>query len=89
MGCTEAELLDVAAGRRRTAARSTPLPGPGRRSPSTAARSSWPGTALPPRQIALMRMPRMAVRFRFEGVDEAPRQRFMRYFDLYTQRGGG
>ena len=24
-----------------------------------------------------------------EGVDEATRQDFMRYFDLYTQRGGG
>ena len=27
--------------------------------------------------------------FRFEGVDDAARQRFMRYFDLYMQRGGG
>ena len=44
---------------------------------------------LPPRQIALMRMPRLAVSFAFENVDEAQRQRFMRYFDLYTQRGGG
>ena len=44
---------------------------------------------LPPRQIALMRIPRLAVSFRFSGVDEAPRQSFMRYFDLYTQRGGG
>lgn len=45
--------------------------------------------SLPPRQIALMRMPRLAVSFSFEDVDEAQRQRFMRYFDLYTQRGGG
>ncbi|WP_309626141.1 hypothetical protein [Methylibium sp.] len=44
---------------------------------------------LPSRQIALMRMPRLAVGFRFEGLAEASRQRFMRYFDLYTQRGGG
>jgi len=41
------------------------------------------------RQIALMRMPRLAVSFVFEGVDAAERQAFMRYFDLYTQRGGG
>ena len=46
-------------------------------------------TPLPPRQIALMRMPRMAVRFRFDGLDDAERERFMRYFDLYMQRGGG
>ena len=44
---------------------------------------------LPPRQIALMRMPRLAVHFDFSGVDEAERQTFMKYFDLYTQRGGG
>jgi len=45
--------------------------------------------ALPPRQIALARFPRLAVQFRFEDVDEAARQGFMRYFDLYMQRGGG
>jgi hypothetical protein len=45
--------------------------------------------ALPARQIALVRLPRLAVSFAFEGVDEAERQTFMRYFDLYTQRGGG
>ena len=45
---------------------------------------------LPPRQIALLRLPRLGVRFAFDGaVPEAERQRFMRYFDLYTQRGGG
>ena len=48
---------------------------------------SW--QVLPPRHIALMRMPRLAVQFRFEGVGDAARQRFMRYFDLYMQRGGG
>ena len=46
-------------------------------------------TVLPPRRIAQLRMPRMAVRFRFVGVDAAARERFMRYFDLYMQRGGG
>lgn len=45
--------------------------------------------ALPPRQIALVRLPRLAIRFQFTGVDEVARQRFMRYFDLYMQRGGG
>jgi hypothetical protein len=45
--------------------------------------------ALPPRRIALLTMPRLHVRFRAHGVDEAAWQRFMRHFDLYTQRGGG
>jgi hypothetical protein len=44
---------------------------------------------LSPRQIALVRLPRLAVEFRFEGVGDEARQRFMRYFDLYLQRGGG
>ncbi|MEQ1658577.1 MAG: hypothetical protein ABL896_07340 [Hylemonella sp.] len=43
----------------------------------------------PPRVIALMRLPRLAVRFVFIGVPEAERHAFMKRFDLYTQRGGG
>jgi hypothetical protein len=46
-------------------------------------------TVLPPRQIALARLPRMAVSFRFETVPDGARQDFMRYFDLSMQRGGG
>lgn len=48
---------------------------------------SW--TELPPRQIALIRLPRLQVHYRFEGVEAAARADFMRYFDLYMQRGGG
>jgi hypothetical protein len=44
---------------------------------------------LPPRQIALIRMPRLAVSFRFEGVADEVRHAFMKRFDLYMQRGGG
>jgi hypothetical protein len=44
---------------------------------------------LPPRRIALISLPRLRVRFEAMGVLEAPWQRFMRHFDLYTQRGGG
>ena len=46
-------------------------------------------TVLPPRQIALMRLPRLQVSFGFEAVDEAAQREFLRYFDLYLQRGGG
>jgi hypothetical protein len=48
---------------------------------------AWQG--LPPRRIALISMPRMQVRYRFERLTPEQRQRFMRYFDLYMQRGGG
>lgn len=42
-----------------------------------------------PRRIALIVLPRLHVRFEAHGVDEDAWQRFMRHFDLYTQRGGG
>ncbi len=42
-----------------------------------------------PRAIALMRMPRLIVEFRFERLDAAQRYMFMKRFDLYMQRGGG
>lgn len=44
---------------------------------------------LPERRIALVRLPRLAMHYGFERVDEADRHAFMRYFDLYMQRGGG
>ena len=45
--------------------------------------------SLPPRVIALLRLQRLAVSFVFDGVEEEPRQRFMKNFDLTMQRGGG
>ncbi len=63
--------------------------------PSQATISIDPGhlqlqwTVLPPRQIALARFPRLQVAYRFTDVDDAGRASFMRYFDLYMQRGGG
>ena len=42
-----------------------------------------------PRVMALMRMPRLLVKFRFAGLDDAQRYAFMKRFDLYMQRGGG
>ena len=44
---------------------------------------------LDPRRIALITLPRLRVRMEALGVDEADWQRFMKHFDLYTQRGGG
>ena len=41
------------------------------------------------RAIALMRIPRLWVRFEFIEVPQEERYRFMRRFDLYMQRGGG
>lgn len=46
-------------------------------------------TVLEPRRIALISMPRLQVRFDFVGTLAAERQVFLRYFDLYMQRGGG
>lgn len=44
---------------------------------------------LTPRVIALIRLPRMAVRFRFQAVEASARNAFMKRFDLHLQRGGG
>ena len=40
-------------------------------------------------EVVVERLPRLAVTFAFEGMDEAARQRFMKRFDLTMQRGGG
>ena len=44
---------------------------------------------LAPRAIALVRLPRLQVEFRFGGVAPQARQAFLQRFDLYMQRGGG
>ena len=45
--------------------------------------------ALTPRVIALIRLPRLAVRFEFLDVEPDARAAFMKRFDLHLQRGGG
>jgi hypothetical protein len=50
-------------------------------------RLNW--QVLPERRSALVSLPRLAVSYAFADVDDAARARFMRYFDLYIQRGGG
>jgi hypothetical protein len=46
-------------------------------------------TQAPPRRIALISMPVLKVSFRFSGAGAGAYSEFMRYFDLYTRRGGG
>ena len=45
--------------------------------------------AMVPRRIALMRLPVLHVTFHFIDMDARAQAYFMRYFDLYTRRGGG
>lgn len=88
MGCTEAEWLGWLPGA--CGAQTADLAAQGQaRVDIGAGRLDLRWAPLPDRQIALMRLPRMAVQFSFTDVDEADRQRFMRYFDLFMQRGGG
>lgn len=87
MGCTEAEWLRSLPGA--VAPHALQL-GPGQAHVPVAGgglQLQW--TVLPPRQIALIRLPRLAVCFVFEGLDPGERQVFMRRFDLCMQRGGG
>lgn len=87
MGCTEAELLRWLPGA--VNGRALTLQSRSAEVAIEGGRLELAWREMPPRQIALMRMPRLAIAFHFEGVGEAQRQDFMRYFDLYTQRGGG
>ncbi len=45
--------------------------------------------ALPPRAIALMRVPRLQVHFDFSAIADEERQRVLARFDLGMLRGGG
>ena len=87
MGCTEAQWLmwlPAAIGEREW-----------RREPTTATVHIDAGVLTldwrtgEPRLIAQVRLPRLHVAFRFEGVDAQRRLAFMKRFDLYMQRGGG
>ena len=87
MGCTEAELRQWLPGAAR--GRLVTFGATGASVAIDDGRLVLAWATLPPRQIALLRMPRLTVRFEFIGVDATARREFMRYFDLYTQRGGG
>jgi hypothetical protein len=87
MGCTEAELrgwLPAASGGRALAWREG-----GADIALGAGRVSIDWQTLSARRIALITLPRLQVRFAAQGVDDAAWQAFMRWFDLYTLRGGG
>jgi len=87
-GCTEAEWLGWLPGAVRTHRLERPGPGQARVAVDAGSLAlEW--QALPPRRIALAQFPRQEVRFRFEGLSDGERAAFMRYFDLYMQRGGG
>jgi hypothetical protein len=87
MGCTAAELrgwLPGASGGRRIEWHDD-----GAEIELDAGRITIAWHTLEPRRIALITLSRLHVRFSASGVDEAAWQRFMKHFDLYTQRGGG
>ena len=87
MGCSEAELLVWLPGAAR--GRAVTFGPSGASIVIDTGKLTLEWVSLPPRQIALLRLPRLAVSFAFVGIDAASRHAFMRYFDLYTQRGGG
>lgn len=87
-GCTEGEWIAWMPGA--TQGRPCSSPGPRRLRVELgggALELRW--EPLPPRVIALIRLPRLAVWFEFTGVDAAERRAFQRRFDLQLQRGGG
>ena len=87
MGCTEAEWL----GWLPAAMGDCPWQHAGQTAVATigAGRLHLRWQVMPPRVIALMRMPVLQVNFALEGLDAQERYAFMKRFDLYMQRGGG
>jgi hypothetical protein len=91
MGCTARELvgwlgralpgatLDIAAGDQAGRCHA--------RYPDGALCVEW--TVLPPRRIALLEIPQLAVRFTYFDLSEPRRQEIQLTFDRSTQRGGG
>ena len=87
-GCTEREWLSWLPGAVREHA--LQLPGPGLAHIGIGAGSlhlSW--QVLPLRQLGMASFPRLMVSYRFEAMGDHERVAFMRYFDLFMQRGGG
>ncbi|MBK4739051.1 hypothetical protein [Noviherbaspirillum pedocola] len=87
MGCTRAEFLRWLPG----ATRHAPMDGEG-----DVFRVRCGGGSVeitieerPPRRIASIALPVLAVRFCFLGMDAGARQAFLSWFDAYTRRGGG
>ena len=87
MGCTEAEWL----GWLPAAMGDCPWQQSGNTAVATigAGRLHLRWQVMPPRVIALMRMPVLRVNFVLQGLDADERYVFMKRFDLYMQRGGG
>ena len=88
MGCTEAEWLSWLPGAVRGHALTL---GPGQADVVIGTgRLQLRWQTLEPRKLGLARFARLQLRLHFDdAVDEAARQAFMRYFDLYMHRGGG
>jgi hypothetical protein len=87
MGCTAGELRGWLPGASRGAA--IEWQSHGARLPLGTGTVSIDWAEREPRRIALITLPRLAVRFQADGVEAATWHAFMRHFDLYTQRGGG
>lgn len=87
MGCTRAELLDWLPG----ATGQAPL----RIDGDVATVTTQGGTVRismqekAPRRMGSIALPVLAVTFCFRDLDEGARADFLRFFDLYTRRGGG
>ena len=91
MGCTPAEFARWLPGATRNAPLTTRTDGETMHH-SLVVEGGTVGIALQPcapRRIAAFTLPVLLVTFRFDGLDDAARNRFLTHFDHYTRRGGG
>ena len=91
MGCTQAEFERWLPGATRNATIHSRQQGAAveHRITSTGGTLIITATQLPPRYIALLRLPVLQIRFHFVDMEDAMCSEFLHYFDLYTRRGGG
>ena len=88
-GCTEDEWLRWLPGAVRDNAWTLMRPGKARVVLASGGTLTLRWHGLPQRRLGQTLMPRLSVNYLFDGVGDAEREEFMRYFDLYLQRGGG
>lgn len=89
MGCTAAELLAWLPRALPDAHLQTDDAGQRHVATWTQGRLELSWQILPPRRIALLEIPQLAVSFTYADLDDAERFRIQKRFDLQTHRGGG
>jgi hypothetical protein len=89
MGCTSAELVSWLPRALPDAHLQTDVAGQRNAASWAQGKMELNWQPLPPRRIALLEIPQLAVRFTYSDLSATERYRIQKCFDLQTHRGGG